>query len=242
MALVNMTLQGKGGVGKSLVATLLAQHYRARGIEPICFDTDPVNQTFGGFEALQVQGLDLGGKAGEIDQRAFDYLMEIIAAAPEDAVFVIDNGAATFLPLMSYMAENDVVPFLREHGHEVRCHTILTGGQALDDTVMGLEGLFAAFPDVPVIIWLNEYFGRVERDGKSFQETRLYRDNKARVHALVTMGAVRKETFGVDIATMLKAHLTFEQAVEDPSFNIMARQRLKTMWRAFSAEMDKAQL
>jgi len=242
MALVNMTLQGKGGVGKSLVSTLLAQHYRARGIAPICFDTDPVNRTFGGFEALQVQGLELGGKAGEIDQRAFDDLMEIISPAPEDAVFVIDNGAATFLPLMSYMAENDVISVLREHGHEVRFHTILTGGQALGDTVMGLEGLFAAFPDVPVVIWLNEYFGRVERDGKSFQETRLYRDNKARVHALVTMGAVRKETFGVDIETMLKAHLTFDQAIADPSFNLMARQRLKTMWRAFSAEMDKAQL
>ena len=242
MALVNMTLQGKGGVGKSLVAALLAQHYRARGIEPICFDTDPVNQTFGGFEALQVQRLALGNNAGEIDPRCFDLLVEEIMAAPEDAVFVIDNGAATFLPLMSYMAENDVAPFLRENGHEVRCHTILTGGQAMDDTVMGLEGLFAAFPDVPVVIWLNEYFGRVERDGRSFAETKLYRDNKARVHALVTMGAVRKETFGVDIETMLKAHLTFDQAIADPSFNIMARQRLKTMWRAFSAEMDKAQL
>jgi len=242
MALINMTLQGKGGVGKSLVSTLLAQHYKARGLEPLCFDTDPVNQTFGGFKALGVKRLALGASAGEIDPRAFDGLIEDVLGLPSDAVVVIDNGAASFLPLMSYMAENGVVSFLAESGHELRCHTVLTGGQALDDTVMGLEGLFQAFPDVPVVVWLNEYFGKVEKNGKAFEDTKLYRDNGARIHALVRMAAVRKETFGVDVETMLKARLTFDEAVADPSFSIMARQRLKTLWRAFSTEMDKAQL
>ena len=242
MALVNMTLQGKGGVGKSLVSTLLAQHYRARGIEPICFDTDPVNQTFGGFEALQVQRLALGATAGEIDPRAFDRLVEAILEAPAEAVFVIDNGAATFLPLMSYMAENDVVPFLKEHGHEVRCHSVLTGGQALDDTVNGFAALLDAFADVPVVVWLNEHFGKVEKAGKAFEETKLFGANKERVHALIRMAAVRPQTFGADLEAMLKSRLVFEQAVSSDAFSIMARQRLKTMWRAFSAEMDKAQL
>ena len=31
MATINFVLQGKGGVGKSLVATLLTQHYRECG-------------------------------------------------------------------------------------------------------------------------------------------------------------------------------------------------------------------
>ncbi|MBB4268183.1 CO dehydrogenase nickel-insertion accessory protein CooC1, partial [Roseospira visakhapatnamensis] len=45
MAAIHMTLQGKGGVGKSFIASLLAQHFLARGQAPICLDTDPVNQT-----------------------------------------------------------------------------------------------------------------------------------------------------------------------------------------------------
>ena len=40
---IHLTLQGKGGVGKSLVAAILAQFFRHRGAEIHCLDTDPVN-------------------------------------------------------------------------------------------------------------------------------------------------------------------------------------------------------
>jgi Mrp family chromosome partitioning ATPase len=43
---IHLTLQGKGGVGKSLVSSILAQYFRYRGAEIHCIDTDPVNQTF----------------------------------------------------------------------------------------------------------------------------------------------------------------------------------------------------
>ena len=43
---VHLSLQGKGGVGKSLVASLLAQYFRDRkGMSVRCIDADPVNQT-----------------------------------------------------------------------------------------------------------------------------------------------------------------------------------------------------
>src|SRR5579859_3467685 len=43
---IHLTLQGKGGVGKSLVASILAQYFRHHGREIRCIDSDPVNQTF----------------------------------------------------------------------------------------------------------------------------------------------------------------------------------------------------
>ena len=46
MAKINMVLQGKGGVGKSFVASTLAQYMKNKGEEPLCIDTDPVNTTF----------------------------------------------------------------------------------------------------------------------------------------------------------------------------------------------------
>ena len=53
---VHFILQGKGGVGKSFVAALLAQHYQANGRGAVvCVDTDPVNATFSGYGAF---GLD----------------------------------------------------------------------------------------------------------------------------------------------------------------------------------------
>ncbi len=52
---VNLLLQGKGGVGKSLIASLLAQFYKDRGVHAICVDTDPVCRTFSQYNALGAQ-------------------------------------------------------------------------------------------------------------------------------------------------------------------------------------------
>ena len=42
---IHMSLQGKGGVGKSLAASVLAQYFMARGKAVRCIDADPVNKT-----------------------------------------------------------------------------------------------------------------------------------------------------------------------------------------------------
>jgi CO dehydrogenase nickel-insertion accessory protein CooC1 len=43
---IHLTLQGKGGVGKSLIAAILAQFFQNSGRDVRCIDTDPVNRTF----------------------------------------------------------------------------------------------------------------------------------------------------------------------------------------------------
>jgi len=45
MKQVHITLQGKGGIGKSYVTSLIAQNLMDRGEEVICIDTDPINAT-----------------------------------------------------------------------------------------------------------------------------------------------------------------------------------------------------
>src|SRR5688572_15894020 len=97
---VHLVLQGKGGVGKSFVASILAQYFRERNKKVKCVDTDPVNQTFAQYRDLGVQRLDLLVD-GAIDQRAFDGLVEQLLT--EDGLFVVDNGASTFIPMWNYM-------------------------------------------------------------------------------------------------------------------------------------------
>src|ERR1043165_3783885 len=100
---IHLTLQGKGGVGKSLVAALLAQYFREDGLDVRCIDTDPVNRTFAQYAALGADRLNLRDEHNRIDQRVFDTLMERFLS--EDAIFVVDNGASTFLPLSHYLLE-----------------------------------------------------------------------------------------------------------------------------------------
>ena len=247
MALINMTLQGKGGVGKSFVNSLLAQYYMKRESPLQGFDTDPVNQTFAGYKAFPVKVVKLGERIDEIDPRYFDDLIEDLVELPEDGVAVIDNGASTFMPLLNYLVESQVIEMLQDAGHQVRLHSVIIGGQALDDTMNGLAAILTYLPSVPVVVWLNEYFGKIERTVPGaapipFDKSSLYKNNKDRLYGLVRLPDVRKETFGRDIEDMMRARLTFDEAVASEDFKIMARQRLKNTWRVLDDAMEKAML
>jgi hypothetical protein len=247
MATVHLTLQGKGGVGKSFVACLLAQHFMHRGVDLRCYDTDPVNQTFAGYKAFPAEVVRLGDRPDEINARHFDGLIERIMTAPEEAVIVVDNGASTFLPLLGYMVEAEALDLLTEAGHQVRLHPVVTGGQALNDTMQGLQHLVDTMPShIPLVVWLNEYFGRVEQEvnGKvrTFEESGVYKRSVDRITALVRLPEVRRETFGKDIEDMMRARLTFDEAGRHEAFSLMARQRLSMTWKKIHAAMEMAQL
>ena len=93
MVAIHLTLQGKGGVGKSLVASVLAQYLREEGKEVRCIDTDPVNRTFAQYGALGADRLNLRDEHNRIEQRAFDSLIERFLTE-DAATFVVDNGAS----------------------------------------------------------------------------------------------------------------------------------------------------
>jgi Mrp family chromosome partitioning ATPase len=119
-----MILQAKGGVGKSFISAMIAQYLKERGESPLCIDTDPMNQTFAGYRALAVRKLNL--MAGdEIDVRNFDQLLDWLAEAEGTAV--VDNGAATFVPLVNYLITNQVAALLADLGHELVVHTVEIG-------------------------------------------------------------------------------------------------------------------
>ena len=240
MAKINFVLQGKGGVGKSLVASFLAQHYQNQDTETMCFDTDPVNRTFASFKALNVRPVEILDN-GRVIESAFDGFIEKIIQAPDDTVIIIDNGASTFLPLCAYLKECDMFTFLRENGHDVKLHTVVTGGQAILDTMNGLLALTENFPNVPVVVWLNEYFGKTEMNGTSVEDSRIIQQAE-NIHAFVRVKEWQKETFGHNFTKMLKERKTFREAIADPSFTIICRQRLTMIQRDIDQQIAQALL
>jgi hypothetical protein len=233
---VHFVLQGKGGVGKTFVASLLAQYYLEQGATLACLDTDPVNGSFSAIRALAARHVNL--LAGDrIDVDAVDELVERVVT--EDAHFVIDNGAASFVPLSRYLVEHDIAGLIADRGKRVAVHTILTGGPAMLDTAKALEAVIEQFPaSVELIVWLNEFFGPIVTDtGEAFERTPLYERNRTRITGLVRLERLNPDTFGRNLRDMLARQMTFGEADQSAEFRIVARQRLRQVWRPIRSQI-----
>jgi CobQ/CobB/MinD/ParA nucleotide binding domain len=241
MSTVHLTLQGKGGVGKSVVATLLAQYLRDKGIAAKCFDADPLNQTLAGFAGLGVTKVDLmetTEKGRRINPRRFDDLVEQIAEQSGESHVIVDTGSSSFVALVHYLVSNDVPDVLSQTGHELVVHTVVTGGQALLDTLHGVAQLVKQLDNVRFVVWLNPFWGPVAEDGKTFEQMKTYQDIKKRIQTVVNLPAFVDELFPQDIAAMLKSRLTFKEAIDSPAFSLMSRHRLKVAQRDFYSQLD----
>lgn len=238
MAKIHIILQGKGGVGKTFAAATLAQYKIHKEQKPTCIDTDPVNATFAGYKAIGVKEIKIMD-GNEINSRNFDELIELIAPSEHDVI--IDNGASSFVQLSHYLISNNVPSLLTSMGHELIVHTVITGGQALLDTVNGFSQLISQFQDNALfVVWLNPYWGAVENGGKNFEQMKAYVENKNRVSAIIQIPVLKDETYGRDLTDMLQERLTFDEAIASPSRTIMTRQRLKIVRDQLFNQLDNA--
>ena len=164
--------------------------------------------------------------------------MEQIAGHPADAHIIVDTGSSAFVPLVHYVVTNEVPSILSQGGHQLVVHTIVTGGQALVDTLHGAAQLVKQLEDARFVVWLNPFWGPVALDGKTFEQMKVYQDIKKRIETVVNLPAFTDELFPQDIASMLKSRLTFKEAIESPDQSLMSRHRLKVAQREFYSRMD----
>lgn len=227
MKAVHFVLQGKGGVGKSFIASLLAQFIAQNEPEVHFYDTDPVNTTFSKYKKLNVEVVNILTEHQSIDASRFDGLIEQIIE--KDGVAVIDNGAATFIPLMQYLRENGVVELLKDSGVDVYVHVPVTGGQASKDTLVGLYTVLDI--KASAVVWLNHYWGNVELNNKEFQDWQVYQDHINQVVGVIQLENWNPDTFGKDIKQMTSEHLTFDEVMQSSNYTLMPKQRLKRVQR-----------
>jgi hypothetical protein len=232
---VHISLQGKGGVGKSLISAILSQYLLSKGQDVRGIDADPVNQTLAEYRGLAVTRLNLL-KEGSVDQREFDLLMERFLT--ETGTFVVDTGASTFIPLWHYFLENQALDYLREKGKRVFIHSVITGGQSLNDTLSGFEQLAETTREKNLVVWLNEYFGAVLQDGAPFRDMAVCRKHAGKVHGSVAIPRRTADTFGRDMEEMICQKMTFDEALSGDAFTIMAKQRLRVVQRDLFEQLD----
>ncbi len=237
---VHVILQAKGGVGKSYVSAVVAQYYRSRQCTVRCFDTDPGNATFTQYKALDVEHIGDLIQGGVINQKRFDPLVEKLLNG--DGVSVVDTGASTFLPFWNYVLENEVLTLLENNGRQVYVHCVVTGGQAMKDTLNGLDRLAQTTSEKSIVVWLNEFFGEVREGNRPFEQFKLAQDLAPKLVGSVLIRKLNPDTFEDDVQQMLRTRLTFEEAIVSDDFSLVSKQRLQIVRRELFEQMDELEL
>ena len=240
MTTAHFIMQGKGGVGKSLVSSILMQYLLDQGLEVSGCDTDPVNSSLVRYKKLDVKVIDLMVEA-DIDPGRFDELIIQIDQARPEAHVVVDIGASCYVALGNYFKRYDAFKVLQEQGHSVFIHTIIVGGVNLLDTLGNLKDLTDHF-NVPIVVWLNPFFGDVTEDDKNFEDFVVYHEVKDFLHGIIQMPKLKADLHQRDLAEMLVAHLTFEDAVGQPGISIMVRERLKKIRKWYQEAISPVSL
>ena len=234
---VHFILQGKGGIGKSFIAVMLAQYFKNHTDTLRCLDTDQVNTTFAHYKALAVRHIPVMTASRTIDAKRFDALIEILIS--EEGTFVVDNGANTFSPLLAYMIENDVIAFLLENGKTVYIHTVVGGGDALSDTANGFDSIAAGTDKTQLVLWLNEHFGEMQTaQGKEFRDTKVFLKHEDRLLGVLTLQARNHQTYCEDVKKMNTRRMTVDEVMASQDFFLMEKQRIKNVANDIFAQLD----
>jgi hypothetical protein len=235
-ASVHMILQAKGGVGKSFVAAVIAQYFFNRFGAVHCFDTDPGNATLAQYKALAAEHIGDLIKSGVINQKRFDPLVEKLLDS--DGVSIVDIGAATFLPFWNHVLENEILAMLEHEGRNAYIHCVVAGGQAMTDTLNGLERLAQTADKKAVVVWLNEYFGEVREGDRAFDQFKLVQDLAPKLVGSVLIRRRNPDTFEDDVQQMLQSRLTFDEAIASEDFSLVSKQRLQIVRRELFEQLD----
>ena len=238
---IHFSLQGKGGVGKSVVASILSQYIKEFENDVAVLDTDPVNNTLFEFKGLNPRYIQtLEEKDGEmvINPERFDLLMGVIIEDQNPAV--LDIGASNYVVMKNYLLSNRIFDILSENGKKVFFHVPIVGGQSFLSCLKELEEI-SKFPNAEIVVWANQYFGDLcSESGDVYTDSKPYK--AAKKHIIGTVEIERKAMHSKDTNNMLSDNLTFNEALavnDNPvRYGIINKSRLKSVKESIWKQLD----
>ena len=220
----------KGGVGKSLVARLLAQHFIDQELPWVGFDTDRSHGSLMRFYT------DYASPVLVDRYEALDKIIESAVEQPGRRVLV-DLAAQTHDPLVKWMDESGVLDMADLSGLVLQYWHVMDAGR---DSVDLLERLLDRFGQrLHYVLVLNELrgddFGMLERSGQLDRALGLGA-RTVRIRRLLDAGVQKIDARNASFWSA--RNLT---GLDGPGLGLMERQRLK-MWLAHaSSELARAE-
>lgn len=227
-ASINFIGGEKGGVGKSVVARLLAQYFIDHECAFVGFDTDRSHTSFARFYADYASPVVVDSYEG------LDHIAAVFEENTETSV-IVDLAAQTAAPLAHWMQDSDVVALMHSIGVRVNLWHVADAGQ---DSVVLLENLLATYGDAPNYIVVKNHgrgsdFSQLEASS-AYQKVQELGGNTIINLAQLHEASMRK----ID-----KANASFWAAINttkgDNALGMLERQRVKMWLKGAYEEMKK---
>jgi hypothetical protein len=230
MSSLNFIGGEKGGVGKSVLARVLAQYFIDRGHPFTGFDTDRSHTSFTRFYTDYAAPVVVDSYAG----------LDLIAGSFEDSTaeggresVIVDLAAQTAAPLARWIGESDLLPLLAGLGVAVNFWHLCDGGK---DSVTLLDQLLDTYGAGPHYIVVRNL-------GRSSDFSLL--DDSAALTRARDMGAQVVDLASLHETSMRKIdrqNASFWAAVHNTdgpdALGLLERQRVKTWLKSTYAMFD----
>ena len=220
----------KGGVGKSLVARLLAQRFIDQKLPFVGFDTDRSHGALMRFYA---------GYASPVLVDRYEALDHIIESAVEEPGrrVLVDLAAQTHEPLVRWMDESGVLDMADLSGITLQYWHVMDAGR---DSVDLLERLLDRFGQrLHYVLVCNELrgddFGMLDKSGQLDRAQTL---GARVVHLRRLQDAVMQKIDSRNASFWAAANVT---GADGPGLGLMERQRLKLWLHHANAQLAKAE-
>ena len=228
----HIMMQSKGGVGKSIFSSILAQYLYEKNKSLRVISTGPVHHTLEKYKRLNVKRIETLNEDQRIDQSNFDCIFEDFIK--DSFSMIVDTSSNDFLSFNHYMINDVVSSLISEFNKQYIIHCPIAYGQNMDETISCLLRIIEDYPDVPIIIWENEFFGKNQN---SFIDASIFNNPN---HII---GAVKLEYLYDDIekeafSKMLNKYMTFEEIHEHNDFNSVEKEILERIKRNIWRQLD----
>ena len=234
---INLILQAKSEVGKTYIASILAEYFQAKGSEFRAYDADKSENSFAKFGGLKVEPIEILDANRHLNPSAFDKFRT--EAISHNNNLVIDTGVDIFEPLVQHFVKNGYDNLIAESTTEMIVHTVIAGGDRLDDTINGLVTLCNKLPsNMKIVVWLNEYFGPIEVAGKPFEEFKIYENNREKIHGIVKIREQNSELFKADLLKKNTLKMTLSEAIKSEEFSEVSSSRFEEFRRELFEQLD----
>jgi len=229
LAMTNIHLIGgeKGGVGKSVVARVLAQYMIDKKLNFVGFDTDRSHGSLVRFYA------DFASPMLIDSYESLDTMVELAAENPGERILV-DLAAQTHERLVKWIDESGVLEALNEHGLSLTYWHVMDSGK---DSLSLLKSLFDRFGSrLNYVIVLNQLRG----EGFDLFEKSAEKAQADGLHAkIVTVKRLNQEV----IAKIDAENASFWAAQQKGAMNgnglgILQRQRVKVWLQHAYGQID----